>query len=134
MPAHIFDDIVAARFRTAAHRPMAQETAGGYLAPWAGPEGQQRWIDQVTAVSFEDTREAVARLGESPFPPSSCGATGPVAADRHGRPLAAAIPGAEQATSPERATSLPRTTPRSTAKALLRFFRLKWGVEDVGYG
>ncbi|MEU8354091.1 alpha/beta fold hydrolase [Streptomyces sp. NPDC048845] len=62
MPPHVFDDIITARLRTATHLPMSDADTAAYLAPWAGADGRQRWLDQVCAVTFEDTRDAVARL------------------------------------------------------------------------
>ena len=123
MPADIFGDLIAARFRTATHHPMTQETADGYLAPWAGRDGQQRWLDQVIAVSHEDTREAVARLGEITVPTLVLWGEqdewlDPATSDR----IAAAIPGAVQETLPGAGHFAPEDDPRGTAKALLRFF------------
>lgn len=123
MPADIFGDLIAARFRTATHHPMTQETADGYLAPWAGRDGQQRWLDQVIAVSHEDTREAVARLGEITVPTLVLWGEqdewlDPATSDR----IAAAIPGAAQETLPGAGHFAPEDDPRGTAKALLRFF------------
>ncbi|MFG2140834.1 alpha/beta fold hydrolase [Streptomyces sp. NPDC048650] len=122
MPTDIFGDVIAARFRTATHQPMSQEAADGYLAPWAGPEGQQRWIDQVAAVRHEDTREAVARLGEITAPTLVLWGErdewlDPATSDR----IAAAIPGAVQETVPGAGHFAPEDNPRGVAEALLRF-------------
>jgi len=62
MPPHVFADIIAPRVRTAVHRPMSDEVAAAYLAPWDGAAGQQCWIDQVAHASCLDTEDVVARL------------------------------------------------------------------------
>ncbi|MGW6399397.1 hypothetical protein [Streptomyces sp. NPDC055134] len=122
MPADIFGELISARFRTATHRPMSPETANAYLAPWAGPDAQRRWTDQVTAVSFEDTREVMERLGEITARPWCSGATR----------TSGSIPPPARA-SPRRFPAPPRspcpgqdTSPREdnsydTAQALMRF-------------
>ena len=122
MPADIFGDLIAARFRTATHRPMSPEVAASYLAPWAGHAGQQRWIDQVSAVSFEDTREVVARLGEITAPTLVLWGDQDqwldlTTADR----LAAAIPGAVRETVPGARHFAAEDNPHDVAEALLRF-------------
>ncbi|MEV0086087.1 alpha/beta hydrolase [Saccharopolyspora sp. NPDC050642] len=122
MPPHVFGDIIAARFSTAAHR-MSGTAAAAYLAPWSGEAGQQRWIDQVAAVSFEDTREVVARLGEITAPTLVLWGErdewlDPSVGDR----LAAAIPGARRATVPDAGHFIAEDEPRKTAAALLDFF------------
>ncbi|CAM05005.1 pimeloyl-ACP methyl ester carboxylesterase [Saccharopolyspora erythraea NRRL 2338] len=121
MPEHVFGDIVAARLRTATHRPMSEDVAAGYLAPWAGAAGQGRWIDQVAAVSCEDTREVVARLDRITAPTLVLWGErdewlAPSAGDR----LAAAIPGARRETIEAAGHFLPEDAPRRTARALLR--------------
>ncbi|MFI6697001.1 alpha/beta fold hydrolase [Streptomyces sp. NPDC050433] len=68
MPSQIFNDIITARLATATHLPMSDTDTAAYLGPWAGTDGQQRWIDQVCAVSFEDTQDVVARLGRITAP------------------------------------------------------------------
>ena len=122
MPADIFGDLIAARFRTATHRPMSPDVAAAYLAPWAGHAGQQRWIDQVSAVSFEDTREVMARLGEITAPTLVLWGDQDqwldlTTADR----LAAAIPGAVRETVPGAGHFAAEDNPRDVAEALLRF-------------
>ncbi|MFH8492043.1 alpha/beta fold hydrolase [Streptomyces longisporoflavus] len=122
MPADIFGDLIAARLRSATHLPMPQDVLEAYLAPWAGTDGQQRWLDQVAAVSFEDTRDVVGRLGEIDVP--TLVAWGehddwlpPSTADR----LAEHIPGAARATVTSAGHFLAEDNPRGTADALLRF-------------
>ena len=122
MPTHVFADIIRPRIRTAVHRPMPDEVLNAYLAPWTETAGQQRWIDQVASVSFEDTREVVARLDEisAPtlvlwgehdewFPPTM------------GEELAAAIPGAKLLAVAGAGHFLPEDNPEDTADALLQF-------------
>ncbi|UYB38169.1 alpha/beta hydrolase [Streptomyces sp. Je 1-4] len=123
MPPDIFGDVIAARFRTATHRPMSDDVAHAYLSPWAGAAGQQRWIDQVTAVSFEDTREVVDRLDKITAPTLVVWGEQdlwlePATGDR----LASSIPGAHQATVPEAGHFVAEDNPHDTADALLRFF------------
>jgi pimeloyl-ACP methyl ester carboxylesterase len=122
MPADIFGDLIAARLRTATHRPMSEEVAGAYAAPWSGAAGQHRWIDQVTAVSFEDTREVAERLGEITAPTLVLWGDQDqwldlATADR----LVAAIPGAVRLTVPEAGHFAAEDDPDGVARALLRF-------------
>jgi pimeloyl-ACP methyl ester carboxylesterase len=122
MPLHVFADIIAARLRTATHHQMSDAVANAYLAPWAGAAGQQRWVDQVASVSFEDTREVVARLDQITAPTLVLWGEqdqwlDPTTGDR----LAAAIPGAHQATVTGAGHFLPEDNPQDTADALLRF-------------
>ncbi|WP_043262771.1 alpha/beta hydrolase [Streptomyces sp. CT34] len=131
MPTDVFGDLIATRLRTATHHPMPVSTANAYLAPWTGDDGRQRWMDQVVAVSSEDTRDVVARLkhivaptlvlwGEQDqwLPPDT--------ADR----LAAAIPGARRQTISAAGHFLPEDNPQDTADALLRFLDERGPVEE----
>jgi pimeloyl-ACP methyl ester carboxylesterase len=124
MPPHVFADIIAPRIRTAVHRPMSEDVLNAYLAPWAGAAGQQRWIDQVVAVTFEDTREAVARLDEIAAPTLVLWGEHdewlPIAM---GERLAAAIPRAELRTITAAGHFLPEDNPEAVADALLTFLR-----------
>ncbi|GAA0450633.1 alpha/beta hydrolase [Streptomyces olivaceiscleroticus] len=123
MPPHIFDDLVTARLRTAVHRPMSEETAAAYRAPWAGREGQQRWLDQVCAVTFEDTRQAVAMLDTVTAPTLVLwGAEDTWLPTTTGDRLATAIPGAVRATLPGAGHFIAEDRPEGTAKALVEFF------------
>ena len=122
MPPHVFADIIAPRVRSATHHPMPDAVAGAYLAPWSGAAGQQRWIDQVASVTFEDTLEVVARLGEITAPTLVLWGEQdtwlpPAMGDR----LAAAIPGAQQTTIAQAGHFLPEDDPQGTADALLQF-------------
>ncbi|MDJ1131701.1 alpha/beta fold hydrolase [Streptomyces iconiensis] len=121
MPADIFGDLVEARFRTATHRRLTPEALAAYTAPWRGEEGQRRWLDQVAAVSFEDTREVVARLGGVAVPTLVLwGAEDRWLEPATGARLAAAIPGARHELVPGGGHFLPEDRPGETARALLR--------------
>jgi hypothetical protein len=87
MPPHVFDDIITPRLRTATHHPMSDASQQAYHTPWAGPEGQQRWINQVEAVSFEDT-PGCRRATRPDLDPdaSAMGRTGRVARASHRQP------------------------------------------------
>lgn len=123
MPTHIFGDIITGRLRTATHQEMSDETLACYLAPWAGEAGQRRWIDQVSSVSFEDTREVVERLAAITAPALVLwGEQDTWLRPSTGDRLAAAIPGARRETVPAAGHFLPEDQPRATADALLRFF------------
>ncbi|MQA09767.1 MAG: alpha/beta fold hydrolase [Pseudonocardiaceae bacterium] len=122
MPPQVFGDIVAGRLRTATHHPMSDAVQRAYLAPWRGAAGQQRWVDQVASVSFEDTREVVARLDRITAPTLVLWGEqdrwlDPATGDR----LAAAIPGARRETVTGAGHFLPEDNPHDTAEALLRF-------------
>ncbi|WP_326689276.1 MULTISPECIES: alpha/beta hydrolase [unclassified Streptomyces] len=124
MPADIFGDLVAARFGSATHRPMTPETARAYAAPWQGQEGQQRWLDQVVAVSFEDTREVVETLGTVAVPTLVLwGEEDRWLVPRTADALAAAIPGARRELIPGGGHFLPEDRPAETAEALARFLK-----------
>jgi pimeloyl-ACP methyl ester carboxylesterase len=58
MPNDVFDEIVSTRLRTAVHGAMTDAVLDAYHAPWAGSDGQRRWIDQVDAVDHVDTLAA----------------------------------------------------------------------------
>jgi pimeloyl-ACP methyl ester carboxylesterase len=101
---------------------MSAAVLSAYLAPWAGAAGQQRWVDQVANVSFDDTREVVARLDRITAPTLVLWGEqdqwlDPSTGDR----LAAAIPGAHQTTVTGAGHFLPEDNPQDTADALLRF-------------
>lgn len=122
MPQEAFADLVEPRMRTAVHRPMPDEVHAAYMRPWVGVEGQRRWVDQVAAVSFRDTEEAVARLGSVSAPALVLwGAEDrwlvPSTADR----LAAAIPGARRELIAGGGHFLPEDAPAEVAGALLGF-------------
>ena len=122
MPTHIFDDIITARLRTAAHRPMDDSTTTAYLAPWTGQAGQERWLDQVSAVTFSDTTDVVDQLDRISDPTLVLwGENDEWLAPPTGDRLAAAIPGARQVTIAEAGHFLTEDNPHDVADALLRF-------------
>ncbi|GAA4427752.1 alpha/beta hydrolase [Georgenia halophila] len=123
MPTDVFADIITPRMRTATHREMSDAVLQTYLAPWSGTEGQQRWVDQVTSVRFDDTREAVERLNSVTVPTlvlwgEHDGWLGSDVGDR----LAAAIPTARREDVTGAGHFVAEDNPRDTAEALLRFF------------
>lgn len=122
MPSDVFQDLISSRLRTATHRRMPEEAAAGYLAPWAGQGGQERWIDQVSSVSFEDTRHAAARLGQIDVPTLVLwGAEDEWLDTSTADRLAAAIPGSRQAWVEGAGHFLAEDDPQGTAGALLEF-------------
>jgi pimeloyl-ACP methyl ester carboxylesterase len=123
MPPDVFADIITARLRTATYRPMTDADTAAYLAPWAGAEGQMRWIDQVCAVSFKDTQDVVARLDRIIAPTLVLwGQEDQWLRLAVGDRLAAAIPGAQRATIPGAGHFLTEDKPQDAADALVDFF------------
>jgi pimeloyl-ACP methyl ester carboxylesterase len=124
MPGHVFHELIRAHLATATHRPLDAPTERGYLEPYTGEAGQQRYLDQVEGFDEADTREVVAALGEVATPtlvlwgehdrwlPAD-------AADR----LAAAIPDARRVVVPEAGHFLLEDAPSATAVELGRFLR-----------
>ncbi|WP_129663655.1 alpha/beta fold hydrolase [Phytoactinopolyspora endophytica] len=122
MPQHIFDDIITARLQTATHQPMPDAVARAYHAPWAGSAGQQRWIDQVAAVSFEDTRDVVARLDQISAPTLVLwGEQDEWLPPATGERLAGSIPGARLETIRAAGHFAPEDNPDDVADALSTF-------------
>jgi pimeloyl-ACP methyl ester carboxylesterase len=122
MPGHIFDRIIAAHLHTTTHRPLSEGAAAAYLDRYAGPEGQQRYLDQVAHFTEDDTRDVVARLGEVTVPVRVIwgehdGWIEPAA----GRRLAELVPGAELVTIPHSGHFLTEDDPAATAQALQEF-------------
>ncbi|MFJ9848366.1 alpha/beta fold hydrolase [Streptomyces sp. NPDC101150] len=124
MPRDVFTDLITTRFRSATHHPMPPEVAAAYLRPWAGAAGQQRWLDQVESVTFEDTREVVARLAEISVPTLVLwGERDQWLVPETARRLARAIPGARLETLPATGHFPAEDAPEETARALLRLLR-----------
>lgn len=122
MPTHIFGDIVAARLRTAVHRPMCDSTASAYLSPWAGEPGQRRWLDQVSAVTFSDTVDVVDQLDRISAPTLVLWGENDEWLDPTvGDELTAAIPGARQAAVARAGHFLTEDNPHDVADALIQF-------------
>lgn len=122
MEPSVFADIINPRVHTATSRPMTDEVAAAYLAPWAGEEGQRRWIDQFAAVSYRDTEDVVRRLGEVTVPTLVLwGEDDSWMPTAMGDELAAAIPAAVQERIAGAGHFLPEDAPDETAERLLRF-------------
>ncbi|MGH8877729.1 MAG: alpha/beta fold hydrolase [Stackebrandtia sp.] len=120
MPTQVFADIIAPRLRTATHTELSDADFARYLAPWTGHDGQQRWVDQVAAVSFEDTREAVSRLDEITADTLVLwGEHDTWLEPSTGKRLCDAIPVAKYVTIPGGGHFLPEDRPRDTARELL---------------
>lgn len=122
MPNDAFTDLIATRLRTATHNPMSPEVLAGYLRPWAGAGGQQRWVDQVEAVQHTDTAEAVSRLASVAVPTLVLWGEEdrwllPTVADR----LAAAIPGARRHRIAGGGHFLAEDRPHEVAQAIAAF-------------
>ncbi|WP_246011432.1 alpha/beta fold hydrolase [Nocardia mexicana] len=125
MPPDVFADIIGPRLRTATHRPLSDADLSAYLAPWHGPDGQQRWIDQVVAVDHTDTAAAVARLGEVTAPTLVLwGEKDRWLTPDTGARLATAIADARFETIPGAGHFIAEDRPRATATALTRFLAL----------
>ncbi|WP_306336519.1 alpha/beta fold hydrolase [Streptomyces sp. KL118A] len=123
MPTQVFADIVGARLRTATHLPMPEADAAAYLAPWNGTEGRRRWMEQVRAVTFEDTRDAVERLDRVTAPTLVLwGQEDQWLTPAAGERLAAAVPGARFATIAAAGHFIAEDRPHETAEALVEFF------------
>jgi len=113
MPGHIFDRIIAAHLHTTTHRPLNETAAAAYLDRYAGPEGQQRYLDQVAHFTEDDTCDVVARLGEVTAPTRVIwGEHDEWLEPAAGMRLSELVPGAELVTIPMRDISSPRTTQR----------------------
>ncbi|MEU9116434.1 alpha/beta hydrolase [Streptomyces sp. NPDC048483] len=124
MPEDVFTDLITTRFRSATHHPMTPEVLAAYLRPWAGASGQQRWLDQVESVSFEDTREAVDRLTEITVPTLVLwGERDEWLSPAIGERLSRAIPGARLEALPSAGHFPAEDAPVETARALLRLLR-----------
>ncbi|GAA4797792.1 alpha/beta hydrolase [Actinomycetospora chlora] len=68
MPNGPFTAMITAHLRTTVAGTLADDAERAYLERYAGPEGQQRYLDQVSGFSEHDTRDVVARLGEITVP------------------------------------------------------------------
>jgi pimeloyl-ACP methyl ester carboxylesterase len=68
MPNGPFTAMITAHLRTTVAGALSDDAERAYLERYAGPEGQQRYLDQVAGFSEHDTRDVVARLGEIAVP------------------------------------------------------------------
>lgn len=122
MPTDVFGDLIGARLASATAHPMEPDVLASYLAPWAGPNGQRRWVDQVASVGFHDTEECVRRLEEITAPALVLwGEQDTWLAPHVGDRLAAALPNASRRDVPGAGHFLPEDAPGATAGAILRF-------------
>ncbi|PVZ09371.1 alpha/beta fold hydrolase [Actinomycetospora cinnamomea] len=68
MPPYLFQAMVTAHFRTTVAGTLTDDVERAYLDRFAGPGGQQRYLDQVAGFTEDDTRDVVARLAEITVP------------------------------------------------------------------
>jgi pimeloyl-ACP methyl ester carboxylesterase len=68
MPNAAFTALITAHLRTTSAVGLDAEAERAYLDRFAGPDGQQRYLDHVAGFSEDDTRDVVARLGEISVP------------------------------------------------------------------
>lgn len=68
MPNAAFTALITAHLRTTVAGTLPDEAERAYLDRYAGPEGQQRYLDQIAGFTEDDTRDVVARLGEITVP------------------------------------------------------------------
>lgn len=68
MPNAAFTALITAHLRTTSATGLDGDAERAYLDRYAGPEGQQRYLDQVAGFSEGDTGDVVARLGEIAVP------------------------------------------------------------------
>jgi pimeloyl-ACP methyl ester carboxylesterase len=62
MPAHVFEQIVAAHLRTATFRPMSEEAFAAYWNRWRGTDGQAAYLHHVAQFDERHTAEFEAAL------------------------------------------------------------------------
>jgi len=68
MPHGAFTALITAHVRTTSAVGLGDDAERAYLDRYAGPDGQERWLDQVAGFTEDDTRDVVARLGEIAVP------------------------------------------------------------------
>lgn len=124
MPTHLFHEVIAAHVRTTTHRALDGAAERAYLGRYAGPQGQQRWLDQVAGFSDDDTRDVVAALPTVDVP------TLVVWGERDrwlpldtGDRIRDAIPRAERFVVPEAGHFLTEDDPAATSRVLDDFLR-----------
>jgi pimeloyl-ACP methyl ester carboxylesterase len=123
MPAHIYEEVVAAHLRTAVYRSLDDVTLAGYLAPWQGEAGQTAYFRKVAQIQEEKTAELEPRLGSIAVPTLILwGARDtwlvPTLAER----LRLAIPGSELKLIPEAGHFVMEDAPSQVAHELIGFF------------
>jgi pimeloyl-ACP methyl ester carboxylesterase len=68
MPNHLFAAMIATHLRTTVAGTLDAEAERAYLDRFAGPAGQQRYLDHLAGFDEDDTSDVVARLGEITVP------------------------------------------------------------------
>lgn len=68
LPAVHHEALVRAHIRTAAHRPLPEETVDALVAPWLGPSGQAAHYRQIAQNDQRYTDEVEPRYGDIDLP------------------------------------------------------------------
>lgn len=68
MPAHIFEQVVAAHLRTTVHRPMGEDAFEAYTGQWRGDGGRQAYLRKVAQFDERLTAEFEPLLGSVRVP------------------------------------------------------------------
>ncbi|MGM0560436.1 MAG: alpha/beta fold hydrolase [Pseudomonadota bacterium] len=68
MPAYMHQAILPPYIRSALHRPVADATLEGYIAPWLGARGQAAFYRQIAQMDMAYTDEVQGRYGEIEVP------------------------------------------------------------------
>ncbi len=123
MPAHFYEQIVAAHLLTAVHRPLEAGVLAGYLAQWRGDEGQAAYFRKIAQWTDDDVGGLQPLLGSLSVPVRLLWG----AEDRWlditvGERLLAAIPGAELVVIPGAGHFSPEDEPEQVATELAAFF------------
>ncbi|WP_172651731.1 alpha/beta fold hydrolase [Rhodococcus opacus] len=122
MPTHIFQRITEAHLDTATRRRLPSSVAEAYLGPFAGPSGQQRYLDQVQYFDERDTTEVVDKLGTVKVPVQILWGADDEWLDRSfADDLAGRIPGARATLVPGAGHFLTEDEPDLVAQALVEF-------------
>jgi len=122
MPTHIFQRIIEAHLDTATRRRLPSPVAEAYLGPFAGPAGQQRYLDQVHYFDERDTAEVVEELGTVKVPVQIVwGADDEWLNRSFADDLASRIPGARTTFVPGAGHFLTEDEPDLVAQALADF-------------
>jgi pimeloyl-ACP methyl ester carboxylesterase len=123
MPVHIYEEVVRAHLRTAVHRPLEEETLGGYMAPWSGVAGQAAYFRKIAQFDEADTAVLEPLLGRVRVPTlivwgKKDGWIAPSVAER----LRKAIPGSSLSWIPDAGHFSPEDAPKAVEHALTSFF------------
>lgn len=118
-PHHLFAAMITEHVRTTVAGTLADDAERAYLGRYAGPEGQQRYLDQVAGFTEGHTRDVVARLGEITVPTDVLwGAEDTWLPPRTGATLRDAIPGARLHTVPGAGHFLTEDAPQAVVDVL----------------